>query len=158
MDRRRFLRGKFQNTAQVLRPPWAIDERSFIERCTRCSACIEVCPTAILRKGEGGFPEVDFRLGECTFCEACVDQCPSQALSRTISPPWPLKASLSEACLAQKSIVCMSCRDHCPEQAITLKPRVADVALPIIDTHRCNGCGACVAPCPSAAIQLQRDS
>lgn len=155
MNRRQFLRGVLQKkTAQVSRPPWAIDEASFIDRCTRCSDCIEACETGILRQGEGGYPTVDFAFGECTFCEACVNHCPSQALSREMSPPWRLMASVAEDCLAHRGIVCMSCRDQCPEQAITLQLRIANAALPVIDASRCNGCGACVAPCPSDAIRV----
>ncbi|MCR3799930.1 4Fe-4S binding protein, partial [Pseudomonas aeruginosa] len=29
------------------------------------------------------------------------------------------------------------------------------VALAELDSQRCNGCGACLAPCPSQAIQLR---
>ncbi len=154
MNRRKFLTGKFNNKPAILRPPWALSEALFTDRCTRCNGCIEACETGILLKGAGGYPEVNFALGECTFCEACVAHCSSQALSLQISPPWMLTASVSEACLAYQSVVCMSCRDHCPEQAIRLQPRVANAPLPIIDAQKCSGCGACFAPCPTGAIQL----
>ncbi|WP_192845271.1 4Fe-4S binding protein, partial [Pseudomonas aeruginosa] len=34
-------------------------------------------------------------------------------------------------------------------------PGPGGVALAELDSQRCNGCGACLAPCPSQAIQLR---
>ncbi|MGR9117092.1 MAG: ferredoxin-type protein NapF [Gammaproteobacteria bacterium] len=152
--RRDFLRGRFSPKHSVIRPPWAIAEAIFIDRCTRCNDCIAGCETGILFKGDGGYPEVDFAKGECTFCEACVNRCPTQALSFQRSPPWTLVARVSESCLAHTGVVCMTCRDQCPEQAILMQPRVGQPALPCIDEQLCTGCGACFVPCPTRAVQL----
>lgn len=154
IKRRDFLRGRLNSNHSVIRPPWAAGEADFINRCTRCDDCIAECETGILFKGDGGYPEVDFSLGECTFCEACVENCQTQALSFQASPPWTLVARVSEACLSHNGAVCMTCRDQCPEQAIRMQPRVGQPAFPLIDEQFCTGCGACFAPCPSQAIQL----
>ncbi|AMK76065.1 MULTISPECIES: ferredoxin-type protein NapF [Methylomonas] len=154
LKRRRFLRGKFASTHTPIRPPWAYDEAVFIERCSRCNACIDHCETGILFKGDGGFPEVDFARGECTFCQACVSHCQPGALSLSIASPWNLVAWINESCLAQNGVICMTCREQCPEQAIEIQPRLGSAALPVIDSERCNGCGACFAPCPTQSIQI----
>lgn len=154
IERRRFLQGEFASTFKPIRPPWAHAEALFINRCSRCNECIDHCESAILVKGDGGFPEVDFARGECTFCQACVNHCQTGALSLGLAAPWNLVVRISASCLAQNGVICMTCREHCPEQAITLQPRLGSPALPAIDSERCNGCGACHAPCPSQSIQI----
>ena len=62
-SRRQFLRGDFSGRDMPLRPPWALREREFAQRCTRCDACNDACPTGIIVRGQGGFPEVDFSRG-----------------------------------------------------------------------------------------------
>lgn len=154
IKRRNFLHGRFGTKKIVIRPPWAVDEALFIDRCTRCDDCIANCESGILFKGDGGYPETDFSKGECTFCKACVAHCKTQALSLQISPPWRLIARVSENCLAHNGVVCMTCRDQCPEQAIRMQARVGQPPFPVIDEQICTGCGACFASCPSQAIQL----
>jgi ferredoxin-type protein NapF len=33
--------------------------------------------------------------------------------------------------------------------------RVGAIAIPVVDVDSCNGCGACYAPCPVNAIEIQ---
>jgi ferredoxin len=42
----------------------------------------------------------------------------------------------------------------CEARAIAFPPRLGGCSLPQIDPARCTGCGACVAPCPTAAIEI----
>jgi len=153
VSRRNFLRGRFSRAPAALRPPWALAEDLFLQACTRCADCLPVCPTHIVRNGDGGYPVVDFAVGECTFCAACVNACSTGALQRTTAqPPWSLRAAIGERCLAAKQIECRICGDYCLAGAIRFVPRVGGVSLPVVDTTRCTGCAACFAPCPTQAI------
>jgi ferredoxin-type protein NapF len=157
ISRRQFVRAQFGSKTYLVRPPWALREEQFIAACTRCGDCLRVCPTGILRSGDGGFPQVDFARGECTFCAACVESCAAGALMRPTddAAPWRLQAEIGSSCLAQREVMCAICREQCPSQAIRLVRAVGRVPRPQIDIEVCNGCGACVAPCPSAAISIQ---
>jgi ferredoxin-type protein NapF len=153
-QRRGFLRGR-PGAAQAIRPPWALAEPAFLAACTRCADCIAACPQGIVIAGEGGYPSVDFQRGECTFCADCVSACRPRALTRTgDSPPWALLARIGDNCLARRDIECRVCGDWCGAGAIRFAPRLGGSPLPAIDGGRCTGCGACVAPCPSAAIAI----
>lgn len=156
-SRRGFLRGRVRDTKPARRPPWAVDEIAFIERCTRCDRCIDVCPTGILVRMDGGFPGVDFTRGECTFCTDCVKHCEPRALVRDDAQarPWVIVAEIGASCLAASSVECRVCGEACPAGAIRFRPQLGGVARPQLDAARCTGCGACVAPCPTRAIAMQ---
>ncbi|ENO78397.1 ferredoxin-type protein NapF [Thauera sp. 63] len=156
-SRRGFLRGRVRAAAPAPRPPWAREERDFISSCTRCDACIDACPTAILVRADGGFPAVDFSRGECTFCGDCVTHCAPRALLRPAEgdAPWSFKASIGQACLAAAGVECRVCGETCPAGAIRFRPRIGGVALPQLEAEACTGCGACFAPCPTRAIVVQ---
>ncbi|HJW25289.1 MAG TPA: ferredoxin-type protein NapF [Rhodocyclaceae bacterium] len=151
--RRGFLGGRLRKEAP-LRPPWALPEAIFSDRCSRCGDCTGTCPQGILKLDEGGYPIVDFSRGECTFCTACLGACRTGALVRG-EMPWRLTPAVSQACLPRSGIECRSCEDACPASAIRFVPRLGGPALPAVDGERCTGCGACVAPCPAAAIALR---
>ena len=157
-QRRAFLKGKITNEETALtdlRPPWAINETDFTQRCTRCAECINRCPEDIIEKGDGGFPVIDFHKGECTFCKECVDACSEAALILTdASTPWTLKASVEEHCLSRNGIHCMSCSDECELQAIHFQLNNQGISFPIVDETACTGCGACFRVCPVSAISI----
>jgi len=137
------------------RPPWALAEIAFVEHCTRCGDCARACPTAIIRQGDGGYPVLDFARGECTFCGDCADACSPRAIARKLdAAPWQLRASIVDTCLAQRQIECRICGEQCAEQAIGFPPQAGGIARPVLDASRCTGCGACIAPCPVAAIRI----
>lgn len=154
LSRRRFLRGGFSAEPGVLRPPWALPEPAFVDRCTRCDACISACPAAILAAGSGGFPLVDFGRGECTFCGDCARACVPGALDPARPLAWQLAVRVGAGCLAAANIVCRSCGDACQSAAIRFRPQVGLAARPVVDAAACNGCGACVRACPQDAVDL----
>ena len=83
-----------------LRPPWSLDERAFVERCTRCDDCLRACPTGVLRVGEGGYPVVDFSRAACTLCGDCVTACRDGALLRNDGQPtWRHTLTIVASCL-----------------------------------------------------------
>lgn len=149
--RRALLRGRVQHRSDALRPPWAV--ASFIDDCTRCDACIAACTVSILVRGDGGFPEVDFRRGGCILCGDCTTACDSTALSA--QRPWSHVAAVGAGCLSARGIVCRSCGDACEARALSFRLWAGGRALLLIDTSICNGCGACVAVCPENAIRME---
>lgn len=154
-SRRGFLRGRPRPKAEI-RPPWALSESQFIDRCTRCNDCLPACPQRIVIVGDGGYPTVDFRRAECTFCGECVKACRPLALVRHDGQaPWNLKALISDQCLARQGVECRICGDFCDVRAIRFTPRLGGSPLPDIDAEKCTGCGACLAPCPTAAIAVR---
>lgn len=156
--RRAFLRGqRAVAAASPLRPPWAADEPLFLNACSRCDRCLAACPTGLLRKGGGGYPEADFAAGHCSFCGDCRQSCPTAALRRDPdAAPWQLLASIDDTCLARRGVVCRTCGERCEAGAIAFTPQLGGVALPRLDTAACTGCGECVADCPASAIAMQR--
>lgn len=158
LSRRSLLRGRLRSVVPGLRPPWAPGEADFLARCTRCGECMPACPTVVIVPGDGGYPVVDFSRGECTFCGACADRCAPSALLRSATRvPWALKAAVGETCLAHRGVECRVCGECCEQSAIRFRPRLGGVALPELDAAACNGCGACVAPCPVRAIAMENE-
>nr|WP_285817700.1 ferredoxin-type protein NapF [Echinimonas agarilytica] len=142
-----------------VRPPHTLPESQFIDACTRCEKCITACPTDIIVKGSGGFPEIDFAQGEglCELCEKCADACPDNAFEEVRESPWPWHIALDEqTCLAHKGITCRTCAEQCDQGAIRIRPQLGGVFIPNFSLDACNGCGACLAPCPVDAISIKR--
>jgi len=147
--RRQFLRGDLAASRGPLRPPWALVEAAFLDRCTRCDAC----PPEIIVRGSGGYPEVDFTRGECTFCGDCLTACSARALEpRRVA--WWLRPSIAGVCLVRHGVVCRSCGDACEARAIRFAHAPGGVALPDLLRDAFTGCGACVSVCPVSAIVM----
>ena len=161
IQRSDFLRGALHAKAKRFRPPWAIAEPAFTAACTRCGDCLKGCPESILAPGRGGFPEIDFRKGACSFCGDCVGACKPGALKREDADdpwrlgPWRPAARVSgESCLSMKGVTCRVCGDRCEARAITFTLAVGGRVSPSVASSECTGCGACVAPCPTEAIEM----
>lgn len=139
------------------RLPWVESESAFLSKCTRCEKCLPACEENIIIKGDGGFPIVDFTKGECSFCEGCARACPEGVFDLTITPAFSHLITINEHCLAKKSVECRSCSDMCETQAIRFQLQLGSVAQPNINFDACNGCGGCVAVCPTSAISMTRE-
>ena len=76
--------------AALVRPPGALTENDFLERCIKCGQCMRVCPTNVIQPAtlEAGLeglwtPVLNFRVGTsgCQLnCIACSNVCPTAAL------------------------------------------------------------------------------
>lgn len=162
-SRRAFFAIRRNGGGPAVRPPWALGEAEFLESCTRCAACIDVCPTRLLVKGSGGFPAADFTPGRapegCTFCGECLAACRDGALHKVEGQPaWSVQAVFGAACLAAQNVVCRTCGEACEARAISFPPRLGGVSLPQLTAAACTGCGACLADCPTQAIRVLPDS
>jgi polyferredoxin len=73
---------------RLIRPPGALPEENFLERCIRCGACMKACPTNGLQPTflEGGLeglwtPVLVPRIGYCEpSCVLCGQVCPTGAI------------------------------------------------------------------------------
>lgn len=163
VSRRAFLGVRRNGNGAVVRPPWALAEAAFLATCTRCDACLEACPTDLLVKGSGGYPEADFTPGRapagCTFCGDCLSVCRDGALEKIEGrAAWSLLPVFAATCLAALNVVCRTCGETCEARAISFPPRLGGVSLPQLDVAACTGCGACLADCPTQAIAMLPDS
>jgi ferredoxin len=74
----------------LIRPPGALDENRFLDRCIRCGQCMRICPAniiqpALLEAGIQGLwsPAINYHLGRsgCQLnCIACGQVCPTAAI------------------------------------------------------------------------------
>jgi MauM/NapG family ferredoxin protein len=146
-----------------VRPPGALPEPAFLDRCLRCGECMKVCPSNGLQPAwfaagvEGVFsPVLRSRRGPCEpDCNACGLVCPSGAVS-----PLPLEekrwAKIGTAvvrpgfCLAwAEGRSCVVCEEVCPYGAIACEQKAgARVPVPVVRAERCFGCGYCEQHCP----------
>lgn len=154
MARRNFLHGRLGAQIAPMRPPWALAEKEFMDRCTRCGDCIASCPTGLLSAPGNTFPIADFANAYCNFCGHCVDACQPAALTRHTTPPWHLRAHIDEPCLTEQNVVCRSCGEICDVGAIRFPPRLGGVSRPELSADVCTGCGECLPTCPTRAISI----
>ncbi|MBN2560525.1 MAG: 4Fe-4S dicluster domain-containing protein [Phycisphaerae bacterium] len=124
-------------SAKAIRPPGAVEELEFLERCVKCGQCIRVCPTNTLQPAqlEAGLeglwtPIMNFRMGHCQFhCTACGHVCPTGAIQRIsieeklglgeFAQQGPIKLGTAHfdtgRCLPySKNIPCVVCEEVCP--------------------------------------------
>jgi len=158
VSRRQFLRGDVRGSRSALRPPWALAEEAFTARCTRCDDCIKACQTAVIRRGSGGYPEMDFSAGACTFCRDCVAACKAGAFAADVLGTFAAfahRAVVANHCLAANGVVCRACSDSCETGAIRFRLAPAGRSFAQVDLSRCNGCGDCLRICPAQAIAMK---
>lgn len=158
--------------AQVIRPPGALPEAEFMDRCVRCGACMKVCVTnglqpLLLERGLEGLwsPALVPRRGYCEFrCTLCGQACPTGAI-QLLPLEDKQKTVIGEAFIDPCRCIpyalgknCLVCEEHCPTapKAIILRPQnkvdeqgnVQEVKLPVVREDRCIGCGICETKCP----------
>ena len=154
-----------------MRLPWVINEAVFTSGCSQCQDCINSCESNIIVKDEGGFPKIDFSLGECTFCNKCIEVCKQPLFSSTFpdiksieanatedkaltdnKKAWPVTLEISDKCLAKNNIYCQSCRDECETSVIKFSYLDSSTPQPSLNDLDCTQCGACIKTCPQDAL------
>ncbi|HEY5621290.1 MAG TPA: 4Fe-4S dicluster domain-containing protein, partial [Pontiella sp.] len=160
-----------------IRPPGALAEPHFLDRCIKCGECMKVCPTGVLRPalteaGVSGLwtPVMDMERGYCEYnCVMCAHVCPSGAIERlTIEQKTgleggePVKVGTAfvdrSRCLPWSfDRNCVVCEEVCPvsPKAIFTETIHKEVGGKIVELHqprvaveRCIGCGLCQHECP----------
>ena len=153
----------------LIRPPGSVPEDEFVDRCTRCGACMKVCPTnglqpAIHEAGLEGFwtPILVPRIGCCTQeCNACGEACPTDAIAPFKIADKP-KIFIGTAVIDRSQCIawnadkkCLVCDEYCSYKAIVWK--VQDGAKrPFVDEKTCTGCGICESACPIQPVAAIR--
>ena len=169
----------------LLRPPGAADEKTFLGLCIRCGECMKVCLTNVLQPAifesglEGVFsprlvPRLILEQSYCEYtCTLCGQVCPTGAiplLTEEAKHAQPTgKAYLDhELCLPwAEDTPCVRCEEMCPtpEKAITIlntvtikdnDGREVQLQQPHIDRDLCVGCGICESNCPIEGISAIR--
>ncbi len=151
-----------RNTSIV--PPGALSIRHLTQHCTACQLCISVCPNQVLRPSGDTTkfmqPELSYERGYCRpECTRCSDVCPTGAI-RPITVAEKSSIQIGHAVWIKKNclpvtegIKCGHCARHCPTGAIQMVPLDASIdhspRIPVVNTERCIGCGACENLCPA---------
>jgi polyferredoxin len=119
--------------SKVIRPPGAVEERGFLERCIRCAECMKVCPNnalhpAFFEAGVEGLwtPILIARIGYCEFsCVLCGQVCPTGAIQKITEkekmgqgqPPIKIGTAFYDhgRCLPwSMQTPCIVCEEFCP--------------------------------------------
>jgi len=121
----------------VIRPPGAVEELEFLERCLKCAQCGRVCPTNVIQPAwfEAGVeglwtPVLNFRIGHCQLhCTVCGQVCPTGAIQRItvaeklgmggFADRGPVRLGTAHIdvgrCLPHSAgIACQVCEEVCP--------------------------------------------
>lgn len=142
-----------ERVVAVLRPPGALDERAFLQACTRCTDCRTACPAgSIVPAAPGSLtgertPVMDVRSHPCLFCAdlPCVAACKTGALQRGRPLAVGTAFVLAQHCLTYRGEPCRACADSCPVPGTIVfmeeRPRVME--------SLCTGCGHCARACPA---------
>lgn len=147
----------------LLRPPGALlpDER-YLQACTGCVACLEVCPKDAIRLHPSpADPERQIAVLEvgrvpCVLCDAvpCAAVCPDGAL---IHPGSARQVRIGVAqvdprlCRTFRGEGCDVCVRVCPYpgEAIRMIGH-----RPVVMPAACTGCGLCEAACPERPVAI----
>jgi polyferredoxin len=135
--------------SRLIRPPGALDEAHFLERCIRCGECMKVCPNNALHPTflEGGLeavwtPVLVARVGYCEpTCVLCSQVCPTgaiweiteaQKLGRPPGATAPIKIGTAfydqGRCLPWAMATdCIVCEEWCPTSPKAIVLLNADV-------------------------------
>ena len=141
----------------LIRPPAALPERQFLERCIKCGQCMRICPTNVIHPAglEAGLeglwtPVLNFRIGTsgCQYkCTACGHVCPTAAIrpirleERTGQGPFasvgPIRIGTAfidrGRCLPwAMNTPCIVCQENCPvsPKAIVTEQVLSPVQIP----------------------------
>ena len=137
--------------SKVIRPPGAVEERAFLERCIRCAECMKVCPNnalhpAMFEAGIEGLwtPILIARIGYCEHsCVLCGQVCPTGAIQKITEkeklgqgvPPIKIGTAFYDhgRCLPwSMQTPCIVCEEFCPTSPKAIW--VEEVDAPVRDS------------------------
>lgn len=152
---------------RLLRPPGALPEKDFTDRCVRCGSCISTCLTgtltpSFLDTGLSGIftPKLVPQIAECgEYCNKCGQSCPTQAIKNLpLNIKRNFKIGTAEVdrpkCIAwSEDKFCLICREFCPYLAISIVKNKNGIPSPLVIPGLCRGCGHCERHCPVRPIR-----
>lgn len=149
---------------KLFRPPGALAEKDFLDKCTHCNDCIEACPHGVVFKHfeshspDNLTPTLSPGVMPCRMCEdvPCAKACTTGAL---VVPPDRKAMTIGKAeilidtCLAWNGAECTVCLETCPE---TPKALVLDSENHMrVRESLCTGCGMCEQNCPRGSFAIR---
>jgi len=157
---------------KLIRPPGALPEPKFLQKCIKCGECMKACPTNALQPAlsEGGpealwTPVLVPKIGYCEYyCSLCSHVCPTGAIQE-LKIEDKIKVKIGSAWVNKNRCIpyalgrpCIVCEEHCPTSPKAIKFVMVDTKLPdgssatqkapVIDLDLCIGCGICENKCP----------
>ncbi|MEW5899882.1 MAG: 4Fe-4S binding protein [Acidobacteriota bacterium] len=158
--------------AKLIRPPGALPEPRFLQKCVKCGDCMKACPTNALQPawdeaGPEGIwtPVLVPRIGYCEYyCSLCTQVCPTGAI-KELTIEEKIKVKIGTAWVNKSRCIpyilgspCIVCEEHCPTSPKAIKLLKTEVQLPdgtvqtplapVVDLDLCIGCGICETKCP----------
>ena len=157
-----------------IRPPGALEENEFLDRCIRCLECVRICQSngrCLQPDGIHGsllelwVPVALMRDGYCEYnCNLCGQVCPTEAilpltLAEKQKTPMGLAYFDKNICIPfAENRDCIVCEEHCPTPDKAIKFELKLVTLPdgsskvvkqpYVIRDLCIGCGICETKCP----------
>jgi ferredoxin len=146
-------------------PAGSLSLKNMDQRCTGCQLCISKCPNNVLRPSTSLSdmlqPTMEFDRGYCRpGCTVCSHVCPTGAITE-ICCKKKTSISIGYAVWVEKNCVvatdgveCGNCKRHCPTGAIMMveSQKYDGRKIPVINTDKCIGCGACEYLCPARPL------
>lgn len=144
-------------------PPGSLSAENMAHHCTACQLCVSVCPNDVLRPQTSIMkfmqPVMSYERGYCRpECTRCSEVCPAGAIKPiTKADKSAIQVGhavwIRQNCLpVADGVECGNCARHCPVGAIMMvssNPKDAQSPkIPVVNTARCIGCGACEHLCP----------
>ncbi|MBE6275435.1 MAG: 4Fe-4S dicluster domain-containing protein [Bacteroides sp.] len=152
-------------------PFGSLSAKNLAQHCTACQLCVQVCPTHVLRPSGDLMkfmqPEMSYERGYCRpECTKCSEVCPTGAI-KPITKEAKSSTQIGHAkwhrctCIVNTdNVKCGNCAEHCPTGAIQMVPKNPNdpksLQIPVVNTERCIGCGACEYVCPSRPFSAIR--
>ena len=155
-------------------PPGALSVANLEQHCTGCQLCVSACPNGVLRPSTDLMsllqPHSSYEKGYCRpECTKCSDVCPAGAI-RPLDEIEKSSIQIGHAVWIKKNclpvtdgVSCGKCASVCPVGAIQMVKITCDqcvlkcgedgkkrcAMIPVVNSERCIGCGACEHLCPS---------
>lgn len=146
-------------------PPGARNIKAFKDACTACHACVAACPNKIIKPASFEYgidgimlPTIKYSKKYCSYeCNACAQTCPHGALQHlTLEEKQHTQIATavyepSNCIVNSEGFKCGACAKNCPVGAIQMTETASEsgIFLPVIDSSKCIGCGACEYACPA---------
>ena len=131
-----------------LRPPGAVSEVLFLDRCTKCNDCAKACPHgSIVFHQQDSTPVIFPDQTPCYLCEdiPCIAACATEALL-PVAGRDEVRMGMAvinhRLCTAGQG--CHACVAKCPTDALSMD---FDGQRLVVTTERCVGCGMCEQVC-----------